>query len=241
MKRYTYILVVALLFVALAAPPLFSAQKKSPKLQSPATSTATKQEEPSKTGKSKAIDSRSNGAETTIKRNQPTTERSIETTRPETAVPTQPSTQRAGTAAGIQMDWVSINHGGAIEVASGDLKMGLSIAQTVAGEVSAGDLKMGLGFWYGAAGGAAGCSCPHQADLDTDGFPTTLDLGILIDIAFGGVADVPNPGCPTSRGDFDNDSFVTTLDVGWMIDYLYAGGPEPCDPCNPAQASCAAK
>jgi len=160
-------------------------------------------------------------------------------TSPEVTAPSVPSTP-SSSPADIVLDWVSVNNGGAIDLASGDIRMGVTVAQPVAGEVSTGDLKMGLGFWYGAgAGGGGGCSCPSQVEYDNDGFPTSLDLGWLIDIVFGGFPEVHDPGCPVSRGDFDFDGFPTTLDVAWMIDYVFGGGPGPCDPCDPVQPACA--
>lgn len=237
MKRYTLILAMTLLLVAGGTQSLFSAKKQSPKPLTPASSTANRQDESSKAATSKTSDSGRSVTSKTTPQTLPSDRRTIETTQSETATESQQPSETAGTAAGIRMDWISINHGGATEVTSGDLKMGLSIAQTVAGEVSSGDLKMGLGFWYGAAG-TSDCACPHQVDMDTDGFPTALDLGIMIGIAFGGEPDVVDAGCPVSRGDFDYDGFVTMLDIGWMVDYLFAGGPGPCEPCNPVQTAC---
>jgi hypothetical protein len=79
----------------------------------------------------------------------------------------------------INLDWVSINQGGAIDLVSGDLKMGVSIAQPVASEVSAGNMKLGLGFWYGGTSAGNECVCSFQSDYDGDGFVTTLDLSWL--------------------------------------------------------------
>lgn len=78
-----------------------------------------------------------------------------------------------------------------------------------------------------------GCLCPAQGDLDDDGFVTTLDVAILIDVLYAGGADVHDPQCPSTRSDIDCDGFPTTLDLGFLIDYAFAGGAPPCDPCAP--------
>jgi hypothetical protein len=77
------------------------------------------------------------------------------------------------------------------------------------------------------------CTCPLQGDMDGDGFPTPLDLGILIDVLFSGAPDITDPGCSTTRSDVDCDGFPTPLDLGVEIDWLFAGGNPPCDPCAP--------
>lgn len=77
------------------------------------------------------------------------------------------------------------------------------------------------------------CLCPHQGDLDGDGFLTALDLAIEIDVLFSGHPDITDPICPTSRGDFDFDGFTTALDLSRLIDHLFAGAKGPCNPCAP--------
>jgi PKD repeat protein len=77
------------------------------------------------------------------------------------------------------------------------------------------------------------CQCPNQADIEPDGFITSLDLAACIDILFSGDPDVQEPSCPTPRFDLDCDAFTTSLDLAVVIDHLFAGGAGPCDPCNP--------
>ena len=76
------------------------------------------------------------------------------------------------------------------------------------------------------------CTCPNQADFDTDGFHTALDLGHMIDILFAGHIDTQDPQCLGPRADLDCDGFSTALDLGRLIDYLFAGAPGPCNPCS---------
>lgn len=77
------------------------------------------------------------------------------------------------------------------------------------------------------------CICDYQADADADGFVTSLDLGLMIDVLFAGKPDIQDSECPASRYDFDCDGFSTAIDLGKMIDFLFTGGDGPCDPCNP--------
>jgi hypothetical protein len=164
------------------------------------------------------------------------------TTRPpesDVAVPATPTVQsQEGSAADIQLDWISINHGGATDVASGDLRMGVSIAQTVAGEVSNENLRLGLGFWYGTGAAGNPCNCPFQGDYDEDGEPTGVDLTVLIDVLFANHLDPQDPSCPATRSDLDNSGEPDALDLILYIDYLFANGPSPCDPCDPVQTTC---
>ena len=245
MNRTPLILTIAIVVAVTAAPPALSASKKTPDRPTVApaaqpSSTNTKPQ-PINSG---SVDRTSPGTVknvVSVPKDSSTVDakQRISWPIPESWDSLLPSrVAQRSPADVINLDWVSVNGGGATELAAGDIRLGVTIAQPVAGEVSAGDVKMGLGFWYGAGTGGS-CACPNQAEYDNDGFPTALDLGWMIDIVFGGVPEVHDPGCPVSRGDFDFDGFPTALDVAWMIDYVFGGGPEPCDPCNPVQASCA--
>ncbi|HUU44613.1 MAG TPA: hypothetical protein VM118_02670 [Acidobacteriota bacterium] len=144
----------------------------------------------------------------------------------------------AAVAAAINLDWVSINHGGAIEVASGDLRMGVSLAQSVAGFVAGGPYQMGLGFWYGTAAAGGGCACDCFGDPMCDGVASILDVVRAVDVAFRGGAPYfdPNPACPFETTDVTCDGVTTILDVVRMVDVAFRGGDAEvlyCDPCAP--------
>lgn len=146
----------------------------------------------------------------------------------------------AGAAAAVNMDWYSINNGGAIEVSSGNIKMGLSVGQNAVGEVSAGNIKMGLGFWYGAAGGAApSCACDCFADPECDGVTNIFDVTHLVNVAFRNGADIPEPNvlCPVENTtDVDCNGVTDVFDVTHMVNVAFRGGDpsvEFCDPCAP--------
>jgi hypothetical protein len=147
----------------------------------------------------------------------------------------------AGVSGGnpINMDWYSVNNGGAIEVAAGNIKMGLSIGQNAVGEVSAGNIKMGLGFWYGAGTGSTpSCVCDCHADPECDGFTDILDVTALVSVAFRDGAPLPDPNglCPYQTTDVNCSGFTDILDVTRMVEVAFRDGnpaAEFCSPCAP--------
>jgi hypothetical protein len=158
--------------------------------------------------------------------------------------PVAPIEQLAPSAAGtssapINMDWYSINNGGAIEVASGNIKMGLSIGQNAVGEVSAGNIKMGLGFWYGASGSSAPtCACDCHADPQCDGSTDILDVTQIVNVAFRNGDPIldPNVLCSYQTTDVDCSSATDILDVTRMVNVAFRNGDpatEFCSPCAP--------
>jgi len=145
--------------------------------------------------------------------------------------PAQPG-HRASPASAGNIRWSSLNGGGKTKT-SANYRLRASVGQTLIGRTTGSTGAVGGGYWRGVNSSGAVCSCPNQADLDSDTFPTVLDLGIQIDITFAGTPDVQDPSCPLTRSDFDCDSFTTLVDLGLLIDYLFVGGDPPCDPCAP--------
>lgn len=155
--------------------------------------------------------------------------------QPDTPVENQPAS--AVPNAPVNMDWYSINNGGAIEVAAGNIKMGISIGQNAVGEVSAGSIKMGLGFWYGATGSSApSCACDCHADPACDNVTNVFDVVSTIGVAFRGdptIAD-PNPLCSRQTTDVDCNGVTNIFDVTRVINVAFRGGDpaeEFCDAC----------
>jgi hypothetical protein len=137
----------------------------------------------------------------------------------------------------VNMDWYSVNNGGAIEVSAGNIKMGLSIGQNAVGEVSAGNIKMGLGFWYGAAGSSTpSCACDCHADPNCDNVTSVFDVVIIVGVAFRGdpaIAD-PNPLCSRQTTDVDCNGVTNIFDVTRVVNVAFRGGDpavEFCDAC----------
>lgn len=160
-----------------------------------------------------------------------------------TAPPQDPvaptSSPAAATAAPVNMDWYSINNGGAIEVAAGNIKMGLSIGQNAVGEVSAGNIKLGLGFWYGAAGSSAPtCACDCAHDPVCDGVTDIFDVAQCVNVAFRNNPDIGDPNilCPWNTTDVNCDDVTDIFDVALMVNVAFRNADpqtEFCDPCAP--------
>lgn len=152
---------------------------------------------------------------------------------------TAPSAAAVAGGNAVNMDWYSINNGGAIEVAAGNIKMGLSIGQNAVGEVSAGNIKMGLGFWYGAGTGSTpSCVCDCHADPECDGFTDILDVSALVNVAFRDGAPLPDPNglCPYQTTDVDCSGFTDIIDVSRMVEVAFRNGSPAaqfCSPCAP--------
>ena len=140
-----------------------------------------------------------------------------------------------GTAsAPVNMDWYSVNNGGATEVAAGNIKLGVSVGQNAVGEVAAGNVKLGLGFWYGA-GTAAPCACQCAHDPQCDGHPDIIDVTQCINVAFRDGAPILDPSatCPYATTDVDCTNATDILDVTKMINVAFRDGSPAVNFCNP--------
>lgn len=137
----------------------------------------------------------------------------------------------------VNMDWYSINNGGAIEVAAGNIKMGLSIGQNAVGEVAAGNIKMGLGFWYGA-GGSGACACQCHGNPDCSGGIDIVDVSLFINVALrfdppGGIDD-PLATCPYQTTDVDCNGITDIVDVSRAVNVAFRDALPVgyCTPCG---------
>jgi len=130
------------------------------------------------------------------------------------------------------IDWCSVNSGGAIEAASTNLQMGMSVGQSAAGETSSASYKMGIGFWYGVST----CLCPCHGDPQCDGVHNVQDVVQTVNVAFRGYAPVFDPQCPKQRSDVNCDGVTTVVDVVKVVNVAFRGAnpaTEFCDPCAP--------
>ncbi len=119
----------------------------------------------------------------------------------------------------INLDWYSINAGGASYGTSGTLKLGYSIGQPVAGAGSSGSLKMGAGFWYGK-----GIFCTAKAgDVTGEGNILLNDIIAIINFIFR-AGPAPSPLC---RGDANGNGTVLLNDVVYLINRVFRAGPAP--------------
>ncbi len=119
----------------------------------------------------------------------------------------------------INLDWYSINSGGASYGTSGSLRLGYSVGQSVAGAGSSGSLKMGVGFWYGQ-----GINCIAKAgDVTGDGNILLADIIALINYRFKS-GPTPSPFC---RGDANGDGSILLTDIIYLINRIFKSGPLP--------------
>lgn len=152
-----------------------------------------------------------------------------EVTSPEQTEPTgvEPDHASAGAAA-FQINWSSINSGGAIGASSANYKLGLSVGQSVAGAGSSTNYGAGIGFWYGIAGGGAVCAVTITGDVNLTGTLTSADIIYEVNFVFKGGA-TPNP-CEAA-GDVTCNGTVTSADIIYLVNHVFKGGPAPCDIC----------
>jgi hypothetical protein len=139
-------------------------------------------------------------------------------------------------APAFNLDWYSVNGGGATDVASTSYQMGMSLGQNAAGFVSGTAYQMGIGFWYGAASGGA-CPIAMTGDVNLSLSLTSADIIYLVNFVFKGQA-VPMP-CEAS-GDVNCSGTVTSADIIYMVNHVFKGQAAPCDVCTkiPGMWSC---
>lgn len=150
-------------------------------------------------------------------------------------VPEVEATPTTATAAAYQLNWYSINGGGAINASSTNYQMGLSVGQSVAGAASGTNYDMGIGFWYGATA-AESCPIVVSGDLNTSGTVTSADIIVLVNFVFKGGA-TPQP-C-AANGDVNCSGSVTSSDIIVLVNFVFKGGAAPCNTCtSPLAVSC---
>ncbi len=88
-------------------------------------------------------------------------------------------------APAYNLDWWSVNGGGAIDVTGTNYGLGLSVGQAAAGFVAGTNYNLGVGFWYGAASGG-GCPMTILGDVDLGGTVTSGDIIYLVNFVFKG-------------------------------------------------------
>jgi hypothetical protein len=147
-----------------------------------------------------------------------------------------PQQVTAGAAPVFTMDWMSVNEGGATDVASGNYQMGHSVGQSAAGLVAGTTYQMGFGFWYGA-GSAVACPIALTGDVNLVSAVNSTDIIYLVNYVLkAGPAPLP---CPAS-GDATCNNVVNSTDIIYLVNYVFKAGPPPCDVCTliPAFWSC---
>ncbi len=130
---------------------------------------------------------------------------------------TEPNPE-AKTTAAVNLNWYSINGGGASFGTATNLKLGYSVGQSVAGQGASGNTELGIGFWHGAV------SClakPGDANGDTK--ILLSDIVYIINFLFKS-GPAPSPFC---RGDANGVGGIVLTDVVYIINFLFKLGPAP--------------
>lgn len=150
--------------------------------------------------------------------------------------PAVPEPTSASSAAAYQLNWYSINGGGATNATSTNYQMGLSVGQSVAGAASGTNYDVGIGFWYGAAAGGGGCPIVVSGDVNLSTTVTSADIIGVVNFVFKGGA-TPMP-CE-ANGDVNCNAAVTSADIIVLVNFVFKGGPAPCNTCtSPLAAGC---
>ena len=135
---------------------------------------------------------------------------------PETAA-TKPTPSAAGAGApAFELDWMSVNGGGATQAAGSSF-------------------ELGLGYWYGAAGAA--CPIAMSGDVNINGAISASDIIVLVNYVFkAGPAPLP---C-LANGDVNCNGAVSSSDIITLVISVFKAGPPPCNVCDliPAVWSC---
>ena len=135
---------------------------------------------------------------------------------------------RTAAPAAFDLNWYSINGGGASSASGGSYTLGLSVGQSVAGAASGGSYDLGIGFWYGAAVGG-GCLVIQTGDVNSSGTLTSADIIYLVNFVFKSGAD-PLP-CEAA-GDVNCSGTITSADIIYLVNYVFKSGAAPCDVCT---------
>jgi hypothetical protein len=161
----------------------------------------------------------------------PTAQPEEQVAQPAAQAPAAPSN-----AAAYQLNWYSINGGGATNASSTNYQMGLSVGQSVAGAASGTNYDVGIGFWYGAAAGGGGCPIVVSGDLNLSTTVTSADIIVAVNFVFKGG---PTPLPCAANGDVNCNGAVTSADIIVLVNFVFKGGPPPCNTCtSPLAAGC---
>jgi hypothetical protein len=124
-----------------------------------------------------------------------------------------------------QVMWQVIASAGGLRVL-GDMTVGSTVGQTVAGQSSMGEYVLNSGFQQDFEGGDC-CIPPVRGDVNYDWAELIdiSDLLYLIDYMFRGG---PLPACHEEADiNADGAELIDIADLVYLIDYMFRGGPAP--------------
>ena len=139
-------------------------------------------------------------------------------------------------APNFSMDWLSINSGGEIDIASSSFQMGMSVGQPVAGPVTSASYQMGYGFWYGVAGPPI-CPIAQTGELNGISPVSASDIIFMVNLI---LKAGPEPSPCLATADVNCSGTLTTGDIIYLVNFVFKAGPPPCDVCSliPGTWSC---
>ncbi|MGH8004070.1 MAG: hypothetical protein ACRECJ_05045 [Limisphaerales bacterium] len=128
----------------------------------------------------------------------------------------------------FQLNWLSINGGGAVNASSASYQLGLSVGQSVAGAASSASYQRGIGFWYGAAGAPPACAAA-KGDLNGAGGLSPSDVVLMLNCVFTGNGTGTVGGdCNLCYADVNCAGGLTPSDVVLELLAVFNGQPFPC-------------
>jgi hypothetical protein len=131
-----------------------------------------------------------------------------------------PTRQPVASSAAFQLNWLSINGGGAINASSPSYQLGLSVGQSVTGSAFSPSYQMGVGFWYGVSGAPA---CANiKGDLNGDVLYTSSDVVLMLNCVFLGSGT-----CTICFADVNCDLLLTSADVVVELNRVFLGVTAP--------------
>jgi hypothetical protein len=152
----------------------------------------------------------------------------VQPTPPSEPITGTPVPARLVSPQAFQLNWLSINGGGAISASSPSYQLGLSVGQSVAGAASSPSYQMGIGFWYGAAAGAPVCAAA-KGDMNGVGGITPADAVLMLNCVFlGSGTGTVGGDCNLCYSDLNCLGGLTPADAVIQLNYVFLGTPLPC-------------
>ena len=137
----------------------------------------------------------------------------------------QPTVQ-TNAAAPVNLNWLSINGGGASYGSGGTRRIGYSVGQSVADrEGTGGTRKLGIGFWYGSK---RVCGA-NKGDLNGVGGLSPADVVLMLRCVFNSDGTGTLGGdCNLCYADLNCTGGLSPADVVLELNYVFNSIPPPC-------------
>ncbi len=137
------------------------------------------------------------------------------------------TTSKSASPQAFQLNWFSINGGGAINASSTSYQLGLSVGQSVAGSASSSSYQMGIGFWYGTA--LAPACAAAKGDMNGVGGISPADAVLMLNCVFlGNGSGTVGGDCNLCYSDVNCAGGLSPADAVVQLNYVFLGTPLPC-------------